>query len=219
MSTRLWKAWIVFCVVLSLFGCATNKQSDTSRTGIEQLLISSAVDRSLDKVDLSPIRGAKVFVQEKYLDCVDKNYVIVSMHQRLLANQCTLVEKPEEADVVMEIGSGAVGTDRQEMFVGIPEIPLAPPSPIAIPKLTLYNRARSIGTAKLLVTAYDVKSRQAVLNSGVALARADHRAYTLLGASPASKGTIPQELEVYAGEKESIVPDEVAALKKPLLKR
>src|ERR1700722_6389388 len=80
-------------------GCATQKQSDTARTGIEQLLISTAVDRSLDKVDYKPIQNAKIYVEEKYLDCTDKNYVLVALHQRLMANGCTLVGKAEDADV------------------------------------------------------------------------------------------------------------------------
>jgi hypothetical protein len=74
-------------------GCATIKQSDTARTGIEQLLISSAADRALDKIDLRPIAGAKVFVDKQYLDCTDKNYLLVALHQRLLADRCTLVPK------------------------------------------------------------------------------------------------------------------------------
>ena len=47
------------------------------RTGVEQLLISSAVDQSLDHIDLSPLREKQVFLETKYLDCVDKNYIIL----------------------------------------------------------------------------------------------------------------------------------------------
>jgi len=78
-------------------GCTTMKESHTSRTGIEQLLISSATDKALDKIDLRPIAQAKVFVESKYLDCVDKNYVLVALHQRLLQQGCTLVDKAEDS--------------------------------------------------------------------------------------------------------------------------
>lgn len=81
-GVRLWQA-----------GCASMKKSDTARTGVEQLLISTAVDRTLDKVSFAPMRGAKVFVEEKYLDCTDKNYIIVSLHQRLMRAGCTIVDK------------------------------------------------------------------------------------------------------------------------------
>ena len=121
MPRQLWL--ILGCLLALSIGCATTKSSDTARTGIEQLLISSATDQALDKVNFEPIRNAKVYVETKYLDCTDKNYIIVSLHQRLLRNGSTLVEKAEEAQVILEIASGAVGTDRQEFFVGTPQIP------------------------------------------------------------------------------------------------
>lgn len=137
---RSWLTTLSCWLALGLAGCASVKESDTSRTGIEQLLISEAVDRSLDRVDFTAARGAKVYVEEKYLDCVDKNYVLMSLHHRLLSQQCTLVGKAEEADLVMEVASGAVGTDRQDLFAGIPQIPLPPPSPISVPKMAFFER-------------------------------------------------------------------------------
>ena len=188
-----------------LGGCATIKESDTARTGIEQLLISSAVDRALDKIDFQPVHGAKVYVEPKHLDCVDKEYVLVALHHRLLAQNCTLCEKPEDADVQMEISSGGVGTDRQDLFIGIPEIPLAPPSPIAIPKLSLFNRSKSMGTAKLLVVAFDSKSKQPVINSGYALARSDFKNLTLLAAGGVQSGSVEKELVAATGEHSSTI--------------
>jgi len=68
------------------------KQSDTSRTGLEQLLISNAVDQSLAKVDFRPISEAKVVIKSDLLDCVDKNYIILATKSKLLANKCTIVD-------------------------------------------------------------------------------------------------------------------------------
>src|SRR3954452_4051770 len=85
-------------------GCATQKETHTARTGVEQLLVSSAIDGSLDKVDFPKLGGRKVFLETKYLDCVDKNYVIVSMHHRLLRVGSKLVDKLDDADVVLEVG-------------------------------------------------------------------------------------------------------------------
>ena len=209
-------AWLL----ASLGGCATTKESDTARTGLEQLLVSSAVDRALDKVDLSPVRGAKVFVEEKYLDCVDKNYVLVALHQRLLNNGSTLADKADDADVLLQISSGGVGTDRQEKFVGVPEIPLAPPSPIMLPKLAIFSRTRANGTAKLMVVAYDAKSKRPVINQGVALARSDMKGWKFFGAGPLETGSVPTELAGATGENDAILnaPPTMAA-RKPLLKR
>ncbi|HEY1602499.1 MAG TPA: DUF6655 family protein [Pirellulales bacterium] len=215
MKPRRW-----FAAALSLLcvagGCMTTKESDTARTGVEQLLISSATDRALDKIDLAPIARAKVFVDSQYLDCVDKNYVIVAMHQRLLQQGCALVEKREDADVVVEVGSGGLGTDRTEWFVGTPAIPLPLPSPIGIPKLAIFTRTRAIGTAKLSIIAMDVKSHQAVINSGCSLARSDQKNWNMLGMGSMQTGTVPQEIATATGDTESVlVPSNIARRNEP----
>ena len=46
-------------------GCATQKESHTPRTGVEQLLISGAVDQALAKYDLTPIANRNVFLETK----------------------------------------------------------------------------------------------------------------------------------------------------------
>jgi hypothetical protein len=211
--TCVQSSWAYLGCLVLITGCATIKESDTARTGIEQLLISSAADRALDKIDFQPVHGAKVYVEPKHLDCVDKEYIFVALHQRLLAQNCTLVDKPEDADVQMEICSGGVGTDRQDLFIGVPEIPLAPPSPIAIPKLTLFNRSKAIGTAKLLVVAYDTKSRLPVINSGYTLARTDFNNWTVLAAGGVQTGTVETELVAATGESSSTLsmPHSVAS--------
>ncbi|MES1213775.1 MAG: DUF6655 family protein [Singulisphaera sp.] len=211
--------WTFVVVALgTLTGCVTTKQTDTARTGIEQMLLSTATDQALDKVDLSPIAHAKVFVDTQYLDCVDKNYVIVSLHQRLLKQDCKLVEKKDDADVVVEVGAGSLGTDRTEWFVGIPEIPLAMPSPISIPKLSVFTRTRAIGTAKLCVVALDVKTHQAVINSGFALARSDQKDWNVLGMGSVQTGSVPKEIELATGEHQSPhIPSNIAQM--PNLKR
>jgi hypothetical protein len=186
-------------------GCATMKESDTARTGVEQLLVSSAIDRSLDKTDLRPIAGAKVYIEQKYLDCVDKNYVVVGLHQRLMRVGCTIVEKPEDAQVVLEVGSGAVGTDRQSMFVGVPKLSLPGPVPFSTPEIPFYKRERANGTAKIALVAYDTTSKQPVLNTGSQLARSDHKAWNLMGTGHVVSGSVPAEILAATGESESAV--------------
>jgi hypothetical protein len=210
IATRVF-AGLGLCGLL-MSGCATTKESDTARTGIEQLLISSAIDQALDKVDLAPIRGAKVYLEEKYLDCVDKNYVIVSLEQRIMRSGCTLVDKAEDADVVMHVTSGGVGTDRQEKYVGVSEIPLPPPSPISIPQVSLLSRTRANGTAKLRVVAYDVKTRLPVLNGDAVLARSDFKSWKVLGAGPVESGSVPADIAAATGQREGIMdlPVEIA---------
>lgn len=175
-------------------GCSTMKQSDTSRTGLEQLLISTAVDQSLDKVDFQQISGARVHFKSDLLECVDKNYVVLATKKRLQQANCTLVDKPEDADVTLEIASGGVGTDRTEMVVGTPEIPLGMMG--NIPKINLYERNKAMGTAKLLVMATDVKTQHAVVLSDYSLARSDHQHWTMFGAGPILSGSVAEQIKM-----------------------
>ena len=219
MSHRLIRIGLLLAAsCLSSGGCATIKESDTARTGVEQLLISSAVDRALEKIDLRPIANGKIYVEEKYLDCTDKNYVLIALHQRLLQQNCTLVAKAEDSDVTLEIGSGGVGTDRHDLFMGIPQIPLPPPSPISVPKMTVYERNKAMGTAKLALVAYDTKTRASVINSSSALARSDYKNYTLLGTPGLETGSVERQLVAATGERDSVigVPNVVAARMQPV---
>ena len=66
-------------LIAALAGCSSTKQSNTARTAREQLLISNAVDQALSKIDFTALDGQKVFLEEKYLECTDKGYVVSSI--------------------------------------------------------------------------------------------------------------------------------------------
>ena len=114
----------VYVLTGMLVGCASTATTNTARTAKEQMLLSNAVDQSLAKVDFTPLFDQKVFVEEKYLECVDKPYVLGSIRHRVMRAGGFLADKAEDADVVMEVRSGGVGTDSTEQFLGTPEIAL-----------------------------------------------------------------------------------------------
>ena len=87
-------------------GCTTTRTSDTARTGMEQLLISNAVDQTMDKTRMPPLDGRTVFVEEKYLDSVDKGYIVGTLRQKLLASGAKLVDKKEDSEITLEICFG-----------------------------------------------------------------------------------------------------------------
>jgi hypothetical protein len=194
---------LVGCFGLALLpSCATQKESFTPRTGVEQMLISSAVDKSLDNLDFAPLRGKQVYLETKYLDCVDKNYVLLALRHRMLIAGAALPEKADKADVIVEVASGAVGTDAQELFIGIPEIPLPPPSPIAIPRVSFLTRSKLNGTAKILVVAYDAKTKRPILPTGMTLARSDQNNWNVMGMGPVQTGSLPTEIAATTKEKD-----------------
>jgi hypothetical protein len=166
---------------------------------MEQLLISNAVDQVLNKVDFAGMNGAKVYVEEKYLDCVDKGYIVGSVRHRVLNVGGRLVDKPDEADVVMELRSGGVGTDNTETYIGFPGVALPGPMPVELPEVKLWNRTAQLGTAKLAITAFDARGRTVLDFGGQSLARSDDSNSYVLGIGPFQSGTVREEVYVATG--------------------
>ncbi|MBV11741.1 DUF6655 family protein [Rubinisphaera sp.] len=174
-------------------GCTSTKTTNTPRSAKEQMLVSNAVDQSLDKVDFRPFANRDVFLNDKYIDCVDKSYVISSIRHRLLRGGARLVSKEEEADLVVEARAGAVGTHSQEAYVGIPEIVL--PGMVSLPEMRLMERNNQKGIAKIGLVAYDAKTRVPLGAGGMSLAESDDSNYFLLGVGPYQGGSINKELK------------------------
>jgi hypothetical protein len=173
-------------------GCTSVQTSNTARTSTEQLLISNAVDRALDKVDFQAFSGRDVYLEEKYIDCVDKNYVIASLRHRLLANGATLVAAADAAQIVVEARSGGVGTSSSESFVGTPEIAL--PGMLTIPEVRLITRTRQEGAAKIGLVAYDATTKQVLGPGGQSLAQSDNNLWYAAGVGPWRSGSLKEDV-------------------------
>src|SRR3954451_7951728 len=82
---------------VALAGCGATRSTDTNRTATEQLLVSDAIDRAVQQMNLKTLAGQTIFLDEsKVADVVDKNYLTSTIRQSLLANNCQLKEKRED---------------------------------------------------------------------------------------------------------------------------
>ena len=184
--------------VLALVGCGTTRSTDSARTATEQLLISDAIDRAVQTVDLGPLRGQTVFLDDSRLsDVVDKNYLVSTLRQHILASGCTLKDKREDADFIVEARAGAVGTDRNDLLFGIPatnvpQIVSMPGVPTAIPEVPLAKRRDQRGVAKISMFAYHRETGQPVWQSGLASRDSSSNDVWLFGAGPFQYGSILQ---------------------------
>ena len=184
---------IIASILLISVGCTTTRTTDTARTGIEQLLISNAVDQTINKTALPDVLGKKVFVEEKYLDSVDKGYIVGSLRQKLLAAGASLVDAKDASDVTVELYSGGVGTDNVESYLGVPGLTV-PGLPVELPEVRLYEKQSQFGTAKIGVIAYETPTGKMMYNGGTSLARADNSAWSLVGIGPFQEGTVRTEV-------------------------
>jgi hypothetical protein len=205
---------IVLAVVLGcgLFGCASTTTSNTARTSTEQLLVSNAVDRALDKVNFTPFAGSAVYLEEKYLDGVDTKYLVASTRHRLLHSGARLVDKADDADVVVELRSGGIGTAASESYIGTPEIGI--PGMVSIPEVRLVERKRQQGAAKIGLVAFDAKSKEILGGGGVTLDQSDDSNWFVVGVGPWQNGTVREEVRTstsgQAAAKRQTLPTSVA---------
>lgn len=190
------KSKIWFCqlsiagLILAASGCATTKTSNTARTGAEQILISSAIDRAMSNVRFGDFAGYNVFIDDKYLDgTVDKGYLVGSLRHRVLSAGGKVAAAADKADVVLEVRSGGVGTDNEETFIGIPAIGI-PGLPIELPEVKIANRTSQIGTAKIGLIAYNPKTGEAMGKGGRATALTHSNDTYVLGVGPFRNGAV-----------------------------
>jgi hypothetical protein len=189
---------------LAIAGCGTTRSTDTNRTATEQLLVSDAIDKAVQSMSLQSLSGQTVFLDDSRLaDVLDKNYLISSLRQNLLANGCELRDKREEADFIVEARAGAVGTDRSDLLFGlpsmnVPQIALVQPVAAVIPEIPIAKRKDQRGIAKIAVFAYHRQTGAPVWQSGLVHQESSANDVWILGAGPFQRGTIYQGTE-FAG--------------------
>jgi hypothetical protein len=178
-----------------LAGCGTTRSSDTLRTGTEQLLLSTAIERAINDMDLSAMNGKTVYFDHQYLKGVsDEGYIISSLRQRLLAEGALLKASRDDAAYVVEARAGTVGTNRQDVLIGIPQVNLptgaVAGAPSVIPEIPFAKKTQQRGIVKLAAFAYNQETGQAVWQSGTYPITADARDTWILGTGPFQRGSI-----------------------------
>jgi hypothetical protein len=147
-------------VLAGVAGCSSQRESQPARTASEQLLISSAVDHALDRLNVDIPTGTRIWVNADNFDGYDQKYAVGAIRDHLLRRGALLVTDKAQADTIVEIRSGALSTDENDMLIGIPSMALPVPfvGATSTPELSLLKRSNDKGVAKIGVTAYDAKT-------------------------------------------------------------
>ena len=196
--------WWACCALAA--GCGTTKWSDSPRTATEQLLVSDAVDRAISEIDFSALANKNVYLDTRFIiTALDQNYVISTLRQHMLASGCIIKDKPDEATYVVEVRTGSLGTNRQDLLFGVPAtnlptVGLLPMGSAPIPEIALMKRTNQQGVCKIAVFAYDRMSGRPVWQSGNRKIASRAKDSWVMGAGPFQKGTI-YDGTAFAGEK------------------
>jgi hypothetical protein len=186
---------------LGFAGCGTTQ----SQLATQQLLLSDAVDRAVAKLDMEPLAGKKVYLDEKYalnikgIGFVNSEYILSAVRQQMLSAGCMLEQSAETAEYVVEVRIGALGTDGHDVTFGIPKnnsvnsvvsaLPNAPNVP-SLPEISLARRDDQLGAAKVALYAYERASRKPVWQSGTSVALSDAKNTWFFGVGPFQRGSI-----------------------------
>ncbi|NBW86090.1 MAG: hypothetical protein EBR23_04475 [Planctomycetia bacterium] len=181
-------------------GCGTTRWSDTKRTATEQLLVSDAVERAVMRIDMRPLAGSGVFLDAAFMDDVtDGKYLVSALRHRLVASDCRLVEKREDADVIVEARAGAVGTDRNDLLLGVPATSVSiAGNGTSLPEMALAKRTDQRAVAKVSLFAYERATGRPVWQSGFQNVASHTRDRWMFGTGPFKDGDIYDRVE-FAG--------------------
>jgi len=194
-------------LVVTICGCGTTREHQAT----EQLVVSDAVDRSIQNLDFRPLSGRKVYLDTSYLrhvkgsGFVNSEYVISGLRQQILGAGCLIQDSANDSDVIIEARIGALGADNHLVTYGIPEnnalnsaanvIPNAPSIP-TLPEIAVARREAREATAKIAAFAYDRETRKPIWQSGVHHAVATAKDTWVMGIGPFQGGSIREKTKL-----------------------
>lgn len=181
-SAVLW--WLTLAGVISVTGCRTTVRiTDTPQSGSQQLLLNGSVDAAVRCVEFAPLASQSVYLDAVKLESVGDGYLIYRIREEMALSGVRLAETREEADVIVEAGLAAYGTDSHNAILGVTETD-------RLPELNIAVRDMQFGVAKLSMFAYERESGAMIWHSGPKRVDGYQRIRKVLGVGPIFDGTI-----------------------------
>ena len=182
--------WLGLVLLLGSAAGCVNKQrmTEPTRSVGEQLLFSTAIDRALLELDLEAIgrlKGFKVYLSTVYLQTLDQEYLVGSLRDLLLSSGVLVVDDIAQAEMIVEVRTGANSLDSATVTAGIAEDQALPNpitgAPVALPELAFFKKQNNVSLTKIALVAYHADSREHIFSSGTLLGGAYDRHYQFLG--------------------------------------
>lgn len=170
--------------VVGFAGCrSTARVTDTAETGSQQLLLNKSVDAVVNSIDFYPLANRVAFLDTAGLGDQGDGYLGYRIRQQLGICGVRLAETREDAEIVVEAGLAAYGTDSQNLTFGLTETD-------ALPEINLCVRDTQFGVAQLSFFAVERASGEVIWHAGPMRADSYQRVGRVLGVGPFHSGTI-----------------------------
>ena len=152
--------------VFLMSGCADPNITRTGRNAIEQLVLTTATDRTVSKMDFSSLKGELVrFDYGNMTPQVDKNYVQGILEAHVAAAGAVIALKPADAKYVLRPLCATLATEDDRIMFGTPQMPIPIPQAgisVIIPELPIFKRIRRFGYCKLSVEILEAATNKQV---------------------------------------------------------
>jgi hypothetical protein len=178
--------------------------TDPPRSATELFLLSGAASEAISQLSADALRDRQVYVETMYLSdarqtATELSFLVGDLRAKLLQSGVRLVDKREQAEVILEVRSGGVGVDRLEFLLGIPAsyfsglFAAAATSgvPISTPELAILKTTRQNGFASVAFVAYVAKTGELIAASGPFIGRTNREDFWIFGTGPRTVGDIP----------------------------
>jgi len=197
MSNQISEKFMLSGIVATMMvsaGCMSFRESNTTRTPEEQILLSKAVDYALVEATPTGLTGRRTFVDVTNLDCTDKAYVADAVKQKLASKGARIVDKASEAEAVVTVRVGMLATQSGTALVGLPTVKLPAiltSGTLETPEIALFKRATQEGMAKLCLTAYDNDTKE-LMDTHEGMARTHFDRWNILFVVNFNRTNVPE---------------------------
>jgi hypothetical protein len=162
---------IAVFTMLALFssGCSTEEETNPTRSATEQLLLSSAADQAMSKVNLNLFSDHKIYLDFSNFEGYDAKYAEEEIRDVVNRAGALLIAEKTNADIIIEASAGAYSIDTNSFYIGIPSITLPIPgtaeTPLT-PRIAFYSKDSQDSYAKINLLAYSGKTGAFIFSSG-----------------------------------------------------
>lgn len=170
---------VVLLEICLLSACGVTRDSSKSpRAATEQLLLSQAVERSLEDVSVPMLKDATVVMEVAGLT-PDQFYVRDAVAGHLARTQgVRIMGFRDQAKYVVRVMIQALGTELDQSFFGMPQVQ-GGLIPIALPELPLYKFIREVGYVRYALNIYESETGRLVMTTPWYTKTAAWRQYTI----------------------------------------
>lgn len=199
-------------------GCATLRVTDPPRTADEEFLLTEAATKAIAQLSLNAMRGRLVWVVSEYAFSTtqpfeqsfltnevreprfENAFLIAELRSKLLQTGARLAASRDQAEVILEVRTGALSINRVDFLLGVPATYLGGNGSssntltqlvVATPELDLFKSIKQQGFSSVAFVAYWKSTGELLATSGPFVGRTFRNDYFILGYALPALGNIP----------------------------